>query len=244
MTHPKFNLTIRPIAYADYRRIAESGDILICRSSSIEGGIITRVTGAEYSHASLVGWINPHRRDDPDSSALMIVESVQHHGTRIIPLSGEIRQWSGLYDVYRPKDVYPRLYPFSNGYDGDAAFAWSCRGAGSSYGWLDLARVGCRRYACWPLDRLPAVPNSDDPRFPRDCSCRVHAATRLHGGRILKAKDCDVVPGDFSDPRFFAYRGTLYFHEHEAKAVAEVIAAQRALNAAEADLLENGGDAA
>ena len=229
---------VRPIAYAEYRRGAESGDVLLCRAASLEGRFITEITGAEYSHASMAGWINPHRRDDPTASALMIAESVQHGGKRLIPLSGEIEQYSGYYDVYRVVDVYPRL--FGHTFDGEAAFAWMARAANSRYGWSHLWRVLCRRHLCWPFDRLPPIANSEDPRAKRDCSAQVHAALRLNGGPTLKLNDCDCEPGDLANPKFLEYRWTLYATAAEVDAANEILDARRAMEAATMDAYENG----
>ena len=207
-----------PISYADYRKQALSGDILLCRASSIEGHLIADITRAKYSHASMAGWINVHRRDEENASALMIAESVQHHGKRIIPLSGEIRQYSGIYDVYRPR-YYHR-------YDGEAAFAYMCRAANSRYGWLNIWRVLCRRHLPWPFTLFPAVPNSDDPQAKRDCSAEVHSAVRLYGDMLIKRFDSDCEPGDISDPGFTGYKWTLYFGDEAARNAMSFVASE------------------
>ena len=231
---------VRPVTYADYRRnSAESGDILLCRAASLEGRFISEVTREAYSHVAMAGWINGHRRDDPTASALMMSESIQHHGKRVVPLSGEIQAWSGYYDVYRVKDRYPRMA--GSNYDGELAFAWMARAAGSRYGTADLLRVLCRRYLPWPFNRIAAAANSDDPTYGRDCACQGHACMRAAGGPILKLNDSDAVPGDFSDPTRFQYFATLFWSQDEVAHALAIQDARRSLEAAQWDAFENGG---
>jgi len=131
---------------------------------------------------------------------------------------------------------------FGHLYDGRSAFAWACRGAGSKYGWWDLFRVLCRRYLPWPFNRLPPVPDSQDPLAKRDCACRVHAAIRSFGGPRVKLFDCEAVPGDFTDPKLFDYVGTLYWSPDEVHQVNQTLDAYRVLEAATLDAAENGWD--
>jgi hypothetical protein len=178
------------LTYAEYRNQALCGDIVVCRSSSLEGQIISEVTGSRFTHAAMTGWAAPN--------ALMMAETRQHADARLIALSGEVRAWPGYYDVYRVK---PGMR-----FRSDDAWTFMCHAAGSRYGWNHLARVWARRrLGQW----VPPLPNSDDPIWPRDCSALVHAALRAGNGPQLRSHDCDVVPGDYATSDRFFCLGTL-----------------------------------
>ena len=190
-----------PLTYADYRIRALCGDVLLCRASSIEGAIISEVTGSRFTHVAMAGWAAPN--------ALMLAETRQHADARLIALSGEVQAWPGHYDVYR---VRPGLR-----FRADDTWTFMCHAAGSRYGWNHLARVWARRrLGNW----IPAIANSDDPIWPRDCSALIHAALRAGNGPQLRAHDCDVVPGDYAVSSQFVYVGTLYWSTDQAEAAA------------------------
>jgi hypothetical protein len=103
-------------------------------------------------------------------------------------------------------------------FDRDAAWAWMAESAGTRYGWTDFFRDGIRRHTFYPINRLAARPNSNDPRVPRFCSERVAAALRQFGGPVFKEFDCDVEPGDVDDESCMTYIGTLYATAAQANA--------------------------
>ena len=179
-------MTPKPVSYAFIRQtpgFVRSGDVALRCAGSIEGRIITDATGQTYSHAAMLAWLNQHRQAD-SGSCLMLTESLQHAGKRMVPFSKEVEAWPGYWDLFRPRDKYPRLA--GSGYDGEAAAAWMARAVESGYGYLDLvAGVALRRHSYWPLCCIPAPRNSDSPDTLRDCSAQVHAALRLHGGPCL-----------------------------------------------------------
>jgi hypothetical protein len=198
---------IIPVVYDDVRRGIRNGDIALCRPSSLTGEVITRATDTKYSHATMLGWASPH--------TLMVGETREHHDARLIDARSEFCRWPGAYDVFSvrttPLDfcrpAHLNWYHYAD-YDGDAAWTFVCHSAGSKYGWNHISRVGLRRILgqTW----IAPVPNNNAPQWPRDCSGLVHAAMRLYRGPILRPFDCDVVPGDFADPRSFDYRFTVF----------------------------------
>jgi hypothetical protein len=185
------------MTYAKYRATtAHTGDILLGKPSSLEGRLICHGTRSRYSHAALVGWNRPSGRRN-GHGVLMIAETRQHRNARLIAMSGEIREFPGFYDVYRIKTPW----------DHDSAWDFMCRAAGAQYGYRHLTRAWLRKHlGYW----IPAIRNSDDPQWPRDCSALVHAAYRIVGGLRIKPLDCDVYPGDWADPAITRYVCTLY----------------------------------
>ena len=216
-------LQLRAVSYAQLRPTLESGDIALCRASSLEGQLIARVTHMQYSHASMLAWLNPHRRDT--GGELMIVESVQHHGKRCTPFSKEVQAWPGYYDIFRPKAPLLTIYGREH-YDGEAAAAWMARGSLSEYSYYDLVWAGAKRVWPWLRKVLPRPKNSDSPDYRRDCSCQCHAALRLHGGPVLRERDADCVPGDLATPRLFTYIGTACSTDAHAASFADQIHAR------------------
>jgi hypothetical protein len=177
------------IAYRDIRPRIHNGMIALCRPTSFRGRAICLGTGATYSHATMLGWA--------EGGTLMVGETIQHRDARLVDAASEFANYPGCYDVFHVNAV---------DYDGVAAWRFICHAGGTKYGWRHLSRVFARRVL--GLDLRP-IANSDDPRYPRDCSALVHAALRLSGGRRLREFDCDCVPGDLSDPAFFDYLGTV-----------------------------------
>jgi hypothetical protein len=187
---------IQPASYAAVRSLIRNGDLALCRGSSVEGTLISEVTGSQYTHATMLGWARPN--------TLMMGETRQRADGRLIDCRSEIARWPGYYDVYRVR---------SRTFDGNAAWTFMCHAAGSRYGWLHLARVWARRRLGQRL--IPPIPNSDDPSSERFCSELVHAAMRLAGGPQCKEFDCDVTPGDLASSPHVRYLFTLFADEAE-----------------------------
>ncbi len=181
----------RAVAYDAVRGAIRNGDLALSRGCTLEGSLITEVTGSAYTHATMLGWACPH--------TLMIGETRQHADGRLIDCRSEILRWPGYYDVYRVRT--PR-------FDGDAAWTFMCHAAGSRYGWRHIGRIWARRRLPWL--GVPPADNSDLPGADRFCSELVHAALRAGRGPQVKEHDCDVAPGDLCDPRQFRYLFTWY----------------------------------
>lgn len=216
-----------PIPWSKAKDILHTGDILLCRKSSIMGEAISYVTGSDRVHAAMVGWV---KDDNSTHLQLMMAETIQQYAARVIDLEGEIRRWPGYYDVYRPlawSQVHGRW----------DAWLWIRRSSGSCYGWKYIWRIWLRRSgAKWTgralffLGRnrgrrwgkaiarafIPAIPNSDIPGTNRDCSALIHATLRQGGGPQVEKHDCDVAPGDLTDRSKFEYIGTLVYDDPES----------------------------
>jgi hypothetical protein len=187
-----------PVAYAAIRDQLLTGYIALSRPATLQGELICEVTSATYSHATMLGWCG---------KVLMLGETREHADARLISAAREFRKFPGYYDVFRVK---------SRIYKPDLAWAFMCRAAGSRYGWNHILRVGLRR----KLGRIvPPIANSDDPDWPRDCSALDHAAIRLAAGPLIRVNDCDVVPGDLSNPKWFVYVATICWTDEQAAAI-------------------------
>jgi len=201
------DVRIKPVLYDHIRLGVRNGDIALCRPSSLEGRLICQGTHAKYSHATMLGWAG---------TTLMVGETREHYDARLIDARSEFARWPGLYDVFRVRHCQRSFA--CDGFDGDAAWSFICHAAGSRYGWNHILRAYLRRRLHFPV---APIPNSNLPQWPRDCSALVHAAMHFAGGGSVKTFDCDVVPGDLSDPRLCEYRYTVFTNKAQIKAFEE-----------------------
>lgn len=207
--------------WSDAKRVIQTADLLLCRKSSLEGHAISVITQSSKVHAAMAGWVvdecHLHRQ-------LMMCETIQHKAARAIDLEAEVERWPGYYDVYRPLH-----WSIPGGQQ--IAWYWIRRSTGSCYGWNYIWRIWLRRSSAKWLGRflffvgrergrrwgkaiartvIPAIQNSEIPGTNRDCSALDHAAMRQGGGPQVEKYDCDVAPGDLTDPSKFGYIGTLF----------------------------------
>jgi hypothetical protein len=188
---------IKPVIYDAVRNLIHNGDLGLSRGCTLEGSLITEVTGSPYTHATLLGWAKP--------STLMIGETRQHRDGRLIDARSEILRWPGYYDVFRPR---------TKQFDGNAAWTFMCHAAGSRYSWKHIFRIWARRrFKTW----VEPAANSDEPAQPRFCSELVHAALRAGQGPQIKDFDSDVAPGDLCDPNHVRYLFTVFATEEQVR---------------------------
>jgi hypothetical protein len=186
--------TIVPVSYEAIRDDLRDGDVALCRGQSAFSAAIRRVTGGQYTHATMLGWASDH--------CLSIAETREKRGARIVPFSEEVIREPGSYDVFRPQ---------TRGYRGDRAWDFMVRAAGTAYGWRHILRIWARRRLGWIVF---ATPNSDDPRVDRFCSELVHAALRQGGVPPVKTFDADVAPADL-DWTPMLYLGTVFYSQEQ-----------------------------
>lgn len=197
------------VTYQRARPRIANGDLALCRPQprSIEGGAIIHFSDAlkigRYSHATMLGYAG---------DCLMIGETRETNGARLIAASAEIRRWPCFYDVFRVReDRYPQ-------FDGDEAWSRMCRAAGAGYGFRHLWRIWLRRRLPFGYLFFPPVRNSEDPQAMRVCSELVQYALRGANGPIFKRHDADMAPGDISNLEHVRYRFTLTWDEDEQDA--------------------------
>ena len=204
-------MPIALLPYNEARKLILTGDLGLCRSSSILGKAIDHFSDAlgidRYSHATVFGYAG---------NCLMIGETREHADARLIAASAEIQKFPGYYDVYRAllwEDIYHELPWKVDNYlcnaQRSAVWGFICRAGGAKYSMRHLAKAWARRRLPFGKTLVSPFPNSNDPQYPRNCSALVHAAFRSCGVLEISKFDCDVVPGDLTDPLYFRYLFTL-----------------------------------
>ena len=174
--------------------LIHTGDILVCRGDGVMAEAIEHVTKSDRIHVAMAGLM----LSEWYIGRTFLAETIQQYATRIIDLAGEIHRFPGWYDVYRVRGMWRS----------DAAWQFMCDASGGGYGWRYIVRTWLRRRLGRRL--VPPIPNSSNPQANRHCAALVHAALRAGGGPQVEAFDCDVVPGHYTDDRWFKYVGTLW----------------------------------
>ena len=102
-------------------------------------------TGSPYVHATMIGWCG---------DVLMLAEARQWRESHLVTLSSQVKQWPGLYDVYRVRRPFRPL----------AAWDTMVRATGTPYGWGQLLAAALRQAV-----RPAACP---DPKTTRPTTIR------------------------------------------------------------------------
>ena len=117
----------QPVVYAAFRRNLRTGDIaLSCGDGSVANQLIALGTRSPYVHATMIGWCG---------DVLMLAEARQWRESHLVTLSSQVRQWPGLYHVYRVRRPFRPL----------AAWEAMLRATGTPYGWGQLLREAARK---------------------------------------------------------------------------------------------------
>ena len=167
--------------YADARPLIRDGDFVLCRPTSMFGYLIARKSG--YSHAGMLFWDRVAGVD-----RLYMAEQIQWKGGRQVPLSGQIKGYSGLYDVFRPP----------NPYDGKAAVSEMLTIVGRRYGRAALIRAAIQHtFFAWlfpPLSDAEVLERG----LPQVCSQATAEASRAGGFDPSPKPDSVTEPGDLA----------------------------------------------
>lgn len=108
----------------DYRQVREEirdGDVALFRNA----GLVGRVSG-DWTHAALCKWL---RDEEGNPTTLMLAESREWHGGRMVTLSSQVRKFPGKIDIYRPSCCGALAFE---------AAEMACRQAGHPYGWYSI----------------------------------------------------------------------------------------------------------
>lgn len=177
--------------YPSVRAKIQDGDIALMRN----GGIIGLISGP-YTHAAMCKWM---RDATGKPTTLMLCESREFYGGRIVTLSSQIRQYPGRIDLYRPRCTREVA---------DIAAELVARQAGHRYGWKDIGRAAQKRI---PIANWFMLPDRVSMWYePKDCSHTVCWALKAAAAANRNAYDPTptISPRD-CEPRHLANRRTM-----------------------------------
>lgn len=157
-------------SYSEVRHLILDGDLALMRN----GGLIGFFAGP-YTHAAKCIWL---RDAIGKRNTLMLTESREWYGGRIVTLSSQVRLHLGRVDIFRPK---------CNRETAEFSAILCARQAGHRYGWMDLARAAIKRI---PIARRLLREKVSAWYEPKHCSHTVAWA------ELNSAKTCD----DHFDP--------------------------------------------
>jgi len=192
---------LTPIRYADARPLIRDGDIALYRvgdRGKLSNMLISRIGGTPYVHAGML-----YRTIRWGEERLILAETIQWRGGRIIPFSKQAKAYPGQWDIYRPKQPY----------NARGAVLEMDRLVGLNYGWASVIRasLGHTRFISrWLPPVLDSAIGEGAPPF---CSQAVSAACRDGGDRDPQPGLLDSVtePGHLADPGFAEYQFTLFW---------------------------------
>lgn len=117
--------SLRDVHYSEARPEIQDGDTLFCQGNSIFSKLIRKFTG-EISHTGKI-FLWGHRR--------VVLESVEGHGTRFVPLSWYVDNYNGGLLIGRPDDL-----------DAEKSLAWCQEHTPRPYDWNEIYRITLRRF--------------------------------------------------------------------------------------------------
>jgi hypothetical protein len=188
-----------PLRFVQYESVQSSiknADLLLCRTGRRLCDLaISAAARSPYVHAGMAAWID---------GKLSIVDVLQFHGGRIVPLADEVSRHPGRYDVYRANTIrFPEL-------DRDAAVEQMRHYADGQYGWWNVVRASLRHLAFVRLLIPPLTDDKANGTYPPFCSQAAGTAYREAGvDPVPNLADRVTEPGDLARSLLFSYFCTL-----------------------------------
>jgi len=99
------------VPYSQVRHLIEEADITLWRSKNLFAKIVQKFTRSPYSHAALLSWHNGNIKTIEANSLSPILELIEFNvgaGGIIKNFDREVKNNSGLIDIYRPSSSFPR----------------------------------------------------------------------------------------------------------------------------------------
>ncbi len=173
-----------PMLYDKARGLIRNGDFALCRPTSCMGRLIARKSKSPYSHAGMLFWDYVAGRD-----RLYLAEQIQWIGGHRVPFSGQIKGYSGFYDVYRPPKPY----------NGNRAVTEMMTIIGRRYGRAALIRAAIQHTFLRPF--FPPLSDAEVLRrgLPQVCSQATAEASRTGGFDPSDKPDSVTEPGDLAE---------------------------------------------
>jgi hypothetical protein len=193
--------------YQQVRAAIQDGDIALFRN----GGLLGRF--GTWTHAATCVWFRD-LEGEPDT--LMLAESREFFGGRVVTLSSQVTDYPGRIDIFRPD---------CGGELSHVAAMYAARQAGKRYGWSKILLAAVNRLVVLRLTGMWR-PNSTDTTpspwsEPKICSQLVLWSYRMAARALQDSFDLLPTVGDrYCEPSMLPMgRSTLIFQglKHEGK---------------------------
>lgn len=179
------------VPYAQARGGIRDGDVLLFRARGPVAAVIRWATRSEFSHAALAVWVRPDPTD-PTRDRLMLVESREGSGCRMIPLSDAVAGGAARISLFVPRvDAYR-----------PAVVGAALDRLGQPYGWRSILRDAFGRLPLLSLvwrRRQYSTDDLEDAGVRVKCSTLVALAWRAGGLDLVpNLADRSTDPGDLA----------------------------------------------
>jgi hypothetical protein len=206
---------LSPLAYAEARPRIRDGDLLLFRPTSFWGWLIAVGTVNPMAWVRvLMGWQRPRHCHAARAiwwrRSLWAVQQTANPYRHLERLSGVVRRWPGVIDVYQLRPRYEKKYDRIRACEVHKSICLK------HYGWYNLLRLVPRHL---PLLRrlLPRDGNDQErSKWPPFCSMACSMSDRAGGiDPCPNLADRETEPHDLAESPCYAYRLTLVWEEPE-----------------------------
>lgn len=181
-----------PTPYAEARELIRDGDVLLFKARGPVAAVIRWGTRSEFSHAALAVWMRLGGTGERDR--LMLVESRERRGCRMIPLSSAVKSGARI-SWFAPREGDGRI-------DRRPIVAAAIDRLGAPYGWWSIVRDAFGRLPLLSLvwrRRQYSTDDLEDPGVRVKCSTLVALAWRAAGVDLVpNLADRSTDPGDLA----------------------------------------------
>lgn len=186
--------------YRHVRAQIEDGDLLLFRRP---GSLIADESDGSHSHSAMAVWRRPNAAP-VSGGVLLLGESREWRGVRLVTLSSQVAGNPGVIDVYRPI-CEPRLKALAADY--------MVRQAGHAYGYAacwrySLTRLGLLNRALLAMHLVDRPEEASEPRWmtPKFCSCQTEWCYRQAARELgLNFDPHPGLPSQFVTPSLQAH---------------------------------------
>lgn len=183
-------------SYSNVRVELRTGDVLLWRGRRLFSWVIRWLGRSVYSHAGIVVRLRLHSGSD----RVMLAESVEGKGCRLVPLSDAVAA-GGWIDWYRVDHTV--AWP-----DADAIADAALGNLGQRYGWGSIWRIFGRRLV--PVNQERSM--DDGALSGREMVCSEfvsHVLRRAGVDLVARRSDGTTEPGDLAMSPLLELRGRL-----------------------------------
>lgn len=171
--------------YKDVRTQINSGDILLCSGNSYMSKKIRQVTESKWSHVGFLVWINSPEKH------LMVMESVESLGVRMMPFSNYLDNYNGDGKKYDGEIAIARHEDFKEEYTNRlSSFAYKL--VGNHYNLGQLGRIAGRIAIKKPRDPLKYDNEFICSEYVQHCFRSVGIEIPANEGGFISPADYDI----------------------------------------------------